>query len=119
MLDLHGHSRKLFSFFYGNPSSSSPVDVRVFPLMCAKLAPNFIRFEDSTFLSEECKHNTARVQFGLCFKTLNVFTFETSFFGYYCQDKEKKHFTMDAYRQLGCVLGRSLYMHERGREIGE
>jgi murein tripeptide amidase MpaA len=23
VLDLHGHSRKLFSFFYGNPSSGS------------------------------------------------------------------------------------------------
>ena len=51
IIDLHGHSRKMFSFFYGNPSSSSPADVRVFPFLCSKLAPNQIRFEDSTFLS--------------------------------------------------------------------
>ena len=24
VLDLHGHSRKLYSFFYGNPSQSNP-----------------------------------------------------------------------------------------------
>jgi len=25
ILDLHGHSRKLFSFFYGNPCSTNPI----------------------------------------------------------------------------------------------
>jgi hypothetical protein len=41
----------MFSFFYGNPSSNA-VDVRLFPLICSKLGPNQIRFEDSTFLTD-------------------------------------------------------------------
>lgn len=52
ILDLHGHSRKMFSFFYGNPSSANPVDVRVFSMICSKMTPNFIKFEDCTFASE-------------------------------------------------------------------
>jgi cytosolic carboxypeptidase protein 2/3 len=44
VLDLHGHSRKLFSFFYGNPSSSNPIEPRVYPYLCSKLGPNLIRF---------------------------------------------------------------------------
>lgn len=75
ILDLHGHSRKMFSFFYGNPSSSNPAEVRVFPLLCSKLGPNCVRFEDSTFLSEEYKRNTARVQLGLSFRNAQVLTF--------------------------------------------
>jgi cytosolic carboxypeptidase protein 2/3 len=52
ILDLHGHSRKMFSFFYGNPSPANPVDVRIFSLLCSKMSPNFIKFEDCTFASE-------------------------------------------------------------------
>lgn len=52
ILDLHGHSRKMFSFFYGNPSSSNPIDVRVFSMICSKMSPNFIKFEDCTFTYE-------------------------------------------------------------------
>ena len=87
ILDLHGHSRKMFSFFYGNASAANPIDVRVFSLLCSKLNPNYIKFEDCTFAYEEYKRNTARVQFGLSFKTLNIFTFEVSFFGYYGKDR--------------------------------
>lgn len=52
ILDLHGHSRKLFSFFYGNPNTANPAEPRVYPLICSKLGPNLIRFEDSTFMCE-------------------------------------------------------------------
>jgi hypothetical protein len=72
----------MFSFFYGNPNQLNPAEVRVFPYLCSKLAPNCIRFEDSTFTCEEYKRTTARVQFHLSFKTSNIFTFETSFYGY-------------------------------------
>lgn len=52
VLDLHGHSRKLFSFFYGNRSSSQAAEIRLFPYICSKIGQNTIRFEDSTFLNE-------------------------------------------------------------------
>ena len=117
MLDLHGHSRKMFSFFYGNPNPTNPVDARMFPLICAMLSPSCIRFEDCTFTSEELKRNTARVQFGLAFRCSNVFTFEASFFGYCGKDKDKRHFTVEDYRQLGAVLGRGIYSYERGKQL--
>lgn len=37
VLDIHGHSRKLFSFFYGNKSSGYPVEIRLFPYICSKI----------------------------------------------------------------------------------
>ena len=43
LIDLHGHSRKMFSFFYGNPNSDSCL-ARIFPYLCSKLGPNMIRF---------------------------------------------------------------------------
>lgn len=115
ILDLHGHSRKLYSFFYGNPNESNPIDIRMFPFLCSRMAPTWIKFEDSSFAYEEYKRNTARVQFSLAFKSLNIFTFETSFFGYIDKDKQKKHFTMESYRQLGSILGKSLYQYQRGK----
>lgn len=118
MLDLHGHSRKMFSFFYGNPNPANPADVRMFPLICSKLSPH-LRFEDCTFTSDELKRNTARVQFGLSFRCSNIFTFEASFFGYFGRDREKKHFTVEDYRQLGAVLGRGIFNYERGKQLHE
>ena len=44
ILDLHGHSRKLYSFFYGNTSTANPVEIRIFPLLCSKLSPQCIYF---------------------------------------------------------------------------
>lgn len=64
---------------------------------------------------EEQKRNTARVQLGLSFKTQNIYTYEVSFFGYIAKDKSKKHFTIENLKQLGESLGRSLYIHERGK----
>jgi hypothetical protein len=75
ILDLHGHSRKMYSFFYGNSNPSNPADVRVFPLICAKVSPYCIKFEDCTFATEDDKRNTARVQFSLLFKCSNILTF--------------------------------------------
>ena len=48
-IDLHGHSRKMFSFFYGNPSNNNPINSRIFPFLCSKIGFPFIRFEDCTF----------------------------------------------------------------------
>jgi hypothetical protein len=46
---------------------------------------------------------------------LNIFTFEASFFGYYGKDKERRHFTIEDYKQLGAILGKGIYLHERGK----
>lgn len=109
----------MFSFFYGNPNPASPADARMFPLICSKLSPSYIRFEDCTFTAEEHKRNTARVQFGLAFRCSNIFTFEASFFGFCGKDREKRHFTVEDYRQLGTVLGRGIFAYERGKHLYE
>lgn len=52
VLDLHGHSKKLSSFFYGNPYPQQPEHVRGFPFICSKLSDK-VSFEDCTFTIEE------------------------------------------------------------------
>ncbi len=64
---------------------------------------------------EDLKRNTARVQLSLSFKTPYIYTYEVSFYGYFTKDKEKKHFTVEDMRQLGEILGRGLFAHERGK----
>ena len=44
VIDLHGHSRKLFSFFYGNHSNQSSIQPKIFPYICSKVSPNYIKF---------------------------------------------------------------------------
>jgi hypothetical protein len=56
------------------------------------------------------------VQFNLSYKAINIFTFETSFYGYVNKEKEKKHFTIEGYKQLGLILGKAIYIHERGKD---
>lgn len=46
-----------------------------------------IRFEDCTFNEEESKLRTARIQLNIKYKVTNIFTFESSFFGYYGKDR--------------------------------
>lgn len=115
ILDLHGHSRKLYSFFYGNPSTSNPIEPRVYPLLCSKLGPNLIRFEDSTFTNEEYKRNTARIQFYNSFKIPYIYTYEVSFFGYVAKNKHKEHFSIENIKKLGSLLGQAIYYHQRGK----
>lgn len=47
----------------------------MFPYICSKSSEGMIRFEDSTFMNEEDKRKTARVQMSSKFKNTNVFTF--------------------------------------------
>ncbi len=55
------------------------------------------------------------MQLYLLFKSANIFTFETSFYGYVDKDGVKQHHTADSYRELGSVLCRSIYAYERGK----
>lgn len=80
----------------------------MFPYICSRLSP-FIKFEDCTFNIGEDKRSTARVQLFNLFKSPNIFTFETSFFGY-ARKKEKHHFTVQDYRMLGQVIGKAMYI---------
>ena len=72
-----------------------------------------IRFEDCTFNFEESKLKTARIQLNLKYRIPNIFTFESSFSGYFGRNKEKIHFTETHYKSLGTILGKGIFMHER------
>jgi len=65
IVDLHGHSKSLNSFFYGNPAKKDisfgcTEDPRLFPYVCSKRIKQ-ISFPQSTFFISEDKKNSARV----------------------------------------------------------
>ena len=90
------------SFFYGNPCPENPEHVRVFPYVCSKLN-SAIEFQECTFASEESKRKAARVYLSYLYKQLHVYTFESSFYGYFSEGK-KHEFTPKEYSQLGHTL---------------
>ena len=57
------------------------------------------------------------MQFGLLFKCTNIFTFESSFFGSLGREREKRHYKIEDYKQMGAVLARAMYIHEKGKEL--
>jgi len=57
-LDIHAHSRKMNSFFYG--SNRADKANKVFPFVCSKLN-KFISYNESTFNDDPSKKTTARV----------------------------------------------------------
>jgi len=84
--DLHGHSTKKESFFYGcNRTSwggaSSWAQVRLLPRILARKC-RFFNLAECHFRVTEDKRNTARVVAWRELKISNSFTLETSFFGY-------------------------------------
>lgn len=53
------------------------------------------------------------------FKIPNIFTFQTSFFGFYGKNREKVHYTQQKLMNLGAILGKSMYLYERNRNNPE
>mmetsp|Transcript_40431 Transcript_40431/g.61677 ORF Transcript_40431/g.61677 Transcript_40431/m.61677 type:complete len:100 (-) Transcript_40431:348-647(-) len=84
--DLHGHSRKLNSFFYGcnraaNGGFNSWTKVRLLPRILAGLNPVF-DLTSCKFKVEKSKFGTGRVVVWKQFEVTNSFTLENSFYGY-------------------------------------
>jgi hypothetical protein len=79
VLDLHGHSRCMRSFFYGNPYYIKELP-RVFPLICSRLNGD-ISYLHSTFTSPPDKMTTARAILAKLASPVFVSTLETSFYG--------------------------------------
>ena len=103
ILDLHGHSRAVNSFFYGNPSkkenSNGYENPRFFPYFCSKKIKQ-ISYLQSTFKATECKKNTARVVLSEIFPKALVYTFETSFHGWKRSQCVVEH-SQESYRKVG------------------
>lgn len=79
IVDIHGHSKLLNSFFYGNPQRKDITygnmdDPRLFPYFCSKRIKQ-ISFNQSTFNVSEDKKNSARVVLAEIFPKSLVYTF--------------------------------------------
>lgn len=57
-LDIHAHSRKMNSFFYGSKMLSK--ENRLFPFICSKMN-KYISYGESAFTDDPSKKTTARV----------------------------------------------------------
>ena len=95
IVDLHGHSRRMGSFFYGNDYGQNHM---LFPYIASKMNRSIL-FEKSKFSHEtenDAKFSTARVVLGNIVKDAGgyVYTYEVSFFGYF------KEVTLPLFRTL-------------------
>jgi hypothetical protein len=79
ILDLHSHSRKLGTFFYGNHSSELDNLIKILPMMVCK---KDVRFDYHSNRFKGGSNLTARnILFDL-HRIPFVYTVESSFFGY-------------------------------------
>lgn len=99
VLDLHSHSRKLGTFFYGN-SDKEKEKSRVYPLIVCQ---NDERFSFNSSRFSEGPKSTARYALHKLLGISNVFTVESSFYGY---EKNSRiiEYLPDDYRDLGRSL---------------
>lgn len=95
VLDLHSHSRKLGTFFYGNSFMDSKMSTRKFPMM---VCLNDDRFSYSSCRFSPCNTSSAR---HVLFEELRiplVYTVESSFYGYQKNDHKIVEYLPNDYR---------------------
>lgn len=80
VIDFHGHSKKYNSFIYAC-TAENPHPFRVFPYICSQQSPLFA-LRDCTYSLTFDKQKTARVKLYRQVKKPQIFTLQTSFFGY-------------------------------------
>lgn len=77
-LDLHAHSRKMNSFFYGGQSDGGTL--HLFPFICSRLN-KYINKDDCSYGIDPGKKSTARAVVQNELGVKKSYTFEVSFFG--------------------------------------
>ncbi|CAD8082229.1 unnamed protein product [Paramecium sonneborni] len=114
-IDLHGHSKKLNSFMYACRGDQDAVQCRILPSIFSYNS-KFFDFHSCTFSLEPCKMKTARAFVYKLVKKYypnevhDIFTLETSFFGYN-EFYQIKQFTPHDLLQIGCDLYKSLLLY--------
>lgn len=108
IIDLHGHSKSLNSFFYGNPCRKENTlhqaeDPRLFPYICSKKIKQ-ISFNQSTFCVSEDKKNSARVVLSELFPKALVYTLENSFHGWKKDRNTIYEYTPEVLKRIGREL---------------
>lgn len=63
IIDIHGHSNSLNSFFYGNPAKKEGDNPKLFPFYCSRKVKQ-ISYSQSTFSITDDKKSCARVVLG-------------------------------------------------------
>lgn len=117
IIDIHGHSKSLNSFFYGNPLRKDPIygnldDPKLFPYFCSKRIKQ-ISFSQSTFFISEDKKNSARVVLSEIFPKALVYTFENSFYGWVKDNNTVQDYTIDILKRIGKDLILTYLEYER------
>ena len=111
--DIHGHSKKKNSFFYGcntaaNGGFLSWTIVRILPRIFAQKTHLF-SYKDCRFKVEPYKIGTGRVVAWKQFQITHSFTLENSFYGFDFGEDESKEFTQDEYQLVGTKFCESIY----------
>ncbi|KAL4449715.1 hypothetical protein ABPG74_008088 [Tetrahymena malaccensis] len=108
LCDFHGHSKKMNSFFYGNPYEEDPYLPKLIPMECQNTNKG-IDFRSCTFKLTPDKESTFRQAL------LNeipenpfIYTFEASFYGTQIQ-YQKNHFSIDDFKNLGRDVIKGFY----------
>lgn len=74
---------------------------------------------DCTFAAESYKKRAARIFLSSVYQQLQVYTFESSFYGYRGRDGKVVEFTPEGYFGLGRVLVKGLYVMLYRESAGE
>ena len=114
IVDFHGHFGAFNSFFYGNFKEDNFSFGKYFPFSCAKKS-KVIQFEKSKFKMPKFKRGTGRINLFNELNIENVFTLETSYFGY-----QNKYFNCDTLQSIGrdICYGILLYHYHSNLNIG-
>ena len=114
IVDFHGHFGAFNSFFYGNFKEDNFSFGKYFPFSCAKKS-KVIQFEKSKFKMPKFKNGTGRINLFHELNIENVFTLETSYFGY-----QNKYFNCDTLQSIGrdICYGILLYHYHSNLNIG-
>ena len=106
------------SFIYACKSEdrNKQLYIKEFPLLFSNLNEIF-RFKDCTFGLNWSKETTARALLWYNIQSPNVYTIETSFFGYTQSDGERIHFLPHDLFTLGKDLLRTVYIYNVKEDI--
>lgn len=117
VLDLHSHSRKLGTFFYGNHANHLDNLIKVFPMMVYK---NDDRFDFRSNRFRGGSNETARK---VLFDRLNIpliYTVESSFFGYQKEgDFKITPYQPNDYREMGHSILKTFAEFAKKQSVGQ
>lgn len=109
-VDMHGHNRKMGTFFYGGTYLNYQQDgrtnnalIRILPLLCCQKNKKFL-LKNCRFHLDKSKEGTARQTVFQQFNIMHSFTLEASYLGIRDENKKLKQFMVEDYESCGRTL---------------